>query len=190
MAQYVLGVLFKERPEGQVIMSPFSKYREMFVSALEALTPHQRPYARFLCAVMRFALNDLSAINPDTGFWELDVATAMLRGPDFCSNLPARPLMGSRLKACPVDHGTGRILDFAVRMAGQHRWSDGLQEECREIAESGALDNLDRQKALAIWAVTAWRLCAKQAAAEPLAQLSATYPFACWAGPLSERVST
>lgn len=190
MAQYVVGVLVKERPEGQMITSPFSRYRELFGSALEVLAPHQRPYARLLCALIRFALNDLNTITANTGFWELDLAAAMLRGPDFEAKLPTERTSDSRVKACPIDHGTGRILDLAVRMAEQRRWSAMLQDECRQIAKSDALDNLDRQKALAIWAVTAWHLGAKQAAAEPLVQLSATYPFASWAGPYSETVKT
>ena len=190
MAQYVVGVLVKERPDGQMITSPFSRYRELFGSALEALAPHPRPYARLLCAVMQFALNDINTMNPNSGFWELDLATAMLRGPDFKWILPPKRTSDPRVKACPIDHGTGRILDFAVRLAEQRRWSALLQDECQQIAKSDALDNLDRQKALAIWAVTALRLGAKHAAAEPLVQLSATYPFASWAGPISETVKT
>ena len=67
MAQYVVGVLVKEHPDGQVITSPFSRYRELFGSALDGLTPHRRPYARLLCAVMRFALNDIKTMIQDTG---------------------------------------------------------------------------------------------------------------------------
>jgi len=188
MAQYVVGVLVMERPNGQMITSPFSRYRELFGSSLEAFAPQPRPYARLLSALIRFALNNINTLNPNTGFWELDLATAMLRGPEFKWIAPPERTSDPRVKACPIDHGTGRILDFAVRLSEQRRWSALLQDECRQIAKSDTLDNLDRQKALAIWAVTALRLGAKQAAAEPLVQLSATRPFASWAGPISETV--
>jgi hypothetical protein len=80
-----------------------------------------------------------------------------------------------------VDHGTGRVLDLGVRLSRQERWSPILDEECRQIAEADTLDLMDRQKALALWAVTAWRLEAVNDATEPLARLSATYPFSTWA---------
>jgi hypothetical protein len=189
MANYVVGVLIKERPDGQYLTLPYSRYRELFGAALDAMAPQDRPYARLLCAIIRFALNDFSTVYPDAGFWELDLATSMLRGPTFYATFTKEADRESRVKACPIDHGAARILEFAVRMSEQNRWSAIRQDECRQVARSEAMDNLDREKALAIWAVTALRLDAKQAAAEPLAQLSATYPFGRWAGPLLETVT-
>ena len=74
-------------------------------------------------------------------------------------------------------------------MAGQDRWSPILNEECRKAAASDILDAMDRQKALAIWAVSAWRLDAKESATEPLRQISATYPFSNWAERYLESVT-
>jgi hypothetical protein len=189
LAEYVLGVLVKEQPEGQDIGSSIARYRELFRASLQRLSPHRRPFAELLCAVMRFAINDFSKDHIDTGFWELNAATMMLKGPEQ-SSLVVQPITSpSRRRVCPVDHGTGRILALAVRLLGQDRWGAILGEECRQIADAGTLDIMDRQKALALWALTALRLGALQEASVPLAQLSATYPFSIWANPCLEAVT-
>lgn len=55
------------------------------------------------------------------------------------------------------------------------------------MANSGALDVPDREKALALWAEAALR-ASPDAAAEPLGLLSATYPFGTWAAAERERM--
>jgi hypothetical protein len=192
LAAYVTGVLVKERPEGQAITSPLDRYRELFGISLQSLNTLSRPFSRLVCAVIHFALNDISAVGKDTGYLELDVATRMLEGiADDPILLPELSEMDSvaRRRVCPIDHGTGRILDLAIRMARQDRWSKTLSDEFRQVAEAASLDSIDRQKAVALWAVTAMRLGASDAAVEPLAQLSATYPFSVWASVCLEKVS-
>lgn len=189
LSEYALGVLVKERPEGQNITSPLARYRELFGSSLESLSEHQRPLPRLLCSIMSFALNDLSREYRATGFWELDLVAAILRGPEERAPVVAPPPSEHRRRVCPVDHGTGRILDLGVRLSQQERWSPVLDEECRQIAEADTLDLMDRQKALALWAVTAWRLGAVKDATDPLARLSATYPFSTWATSCLETIS-
>src|SRR6185437_13192331 len=106
-------------------------------------------------------MNDTSGVANDTGFLELDIAARMLTGPSHQTIAIPHPSdmeAVSRRRVCPIDHATGRVLDLAVRMARQTRWSQTLSEECRQIAESASLDTADRQKALALWAVTALRL--------------------------------
>ena len=192
LANYVTGLLIKERPEGQRLTSPLERYRELFGLSLQSLTPLSRPLSTLVCAVIRFAMNDTSGVGNDTGFLELDIAARMLTGPNhppIAVPDPADINSVSRRRVCPIDHGTGRVIDLAVRMARQTRWSQTLSEECRQVAESASLDTADRQKALALWAVTALRLGISEAARNPLAQLSATYPFSTWAAPCLEQVS-
>lgn len=180
LADYSLGVLIKERPEAEMLTTPFDRHRELYGSALQRLTDFDRPLARLVGDVIRFAMNDFSRPTTETGFWELDVANGLLKDPrqdvtsPFDEDAARRPV-------CPIDHATSRILNLAGHMSNQTRWSPILDGECREIARSELLDASDRQKALAIWAVAAWRLSAKQSAIEPLRQISATYPFSTWA---------
>lgn len=192
IAAYVTGILVKERPDGQNITSPLSRYRDLFGSALQRLSAHSRPFPYMLCTLMRFAMNDLSAASVPTGVWELDVAMEILRGPAPKTTVKRPVASGGqsrRRRICLIDHGTGRILDLAVRLAQQDRWSPTLSEECRQVAEAEALDIMDRQKAHALWALTALRLGASKDAIAPLVQLSAIYPFSNWADTCLEAVS-
>lgn len=189
LASFTLGVLLKERPLSEHLTTPFARYRESYGSALRILSGFQRPFARLISNVIRFALNDFSECKQPTGYWELDLACALLRDPersDFPSDFGSEAV---RREICPVDHGTGQILDLAVRMFRQKRWSPILNDECRQIANSDVLDAMDRQKALAIWAIASWRLSAKEQAIEPLRQISATFPFKTWAEPYLETVT-
>lgn len=189
LAEYSLGVLLKERPEAEALTTPFSRYREAYGSALQRLSDLDRPLARLVCDVIRFAMNNFSSTSSETGFWELDLANALLRDPDT-KVLPHAPESGvARKPICPIDHGTGQILDLVARMSKQARWSPILDEECRNIANSEILDANDRQKALAIWAVAAWRLGARVNATEPLRQIAATYPFSGWAESYLENIT-
>ena len=91
-----------------------------------------------VCAVIRFAMNDTSGIGDRTGFLELDIAARMLLGPSYRPSAVPDPAIIdfiSRRRVCPIDHGTGRVLDLAVRMARQTRWSQTLSGECRQVAE-------------------------------------------------------
>lgn len=192
LAKYVTGLLVKERPDGQFLTSPLERYRELFGLSLQSLAPLSRPLSNLVCAVIRFAMNDTSSTH-ETEFQELNIAARMLMGPSHHPVMvPASSDMEaiSRRPVCPIDHGTGRVIDLAVRMARQTRWSKTLSEECRQVAESAALDTADRQKAIALWAVTALRLGSSEDAVSPLAQLSATYPFSSWANPCLEQAST
>ncbi|HEY8162234.1 MAG TPA: hypothetical protein VIF34_08215 [Methylocystis sp.] len=189
MAEYVLGLLVKERPHGQEITSPLERYREHFGSANVKLSPHNRPLPTLLCAIMRFALNDFSGAGMSTGHVGLDAATTILRGPHFCGHPIPTAIGGATRRVCPVDHGTSRIIILADRLATVDRWSGVLQDECRQVAGAGTLDLMDQQKALALWALAVWRLGATRDAIEPLERIAATYPFAEWASPYLEAVS-
>lgn len=189
LAEYSLGVLLKERPSTEALTLPFSRYREAYGSALQRLSDIDRPLARLICDVIRFAMNDFSGTCSATGFWELDLANALLKVPDTKALPPSHDSEVARKPICPVDHGTGQILDFAARMSRQVRWSLLLDDECRSIAQSEMLDANDKQKAYAIWAVAAWRLGSRENAVEPLRQISATYPFSRWAESYLESIT-
>ena len=189
LAEYSLGVLLKERPDTEPLTTPFARYREAYGSALQRLSDFDRPLASLISNLIRFAMNDFSASNTQTGFWELDLANAILNDPTSKSIENIGDLPVDRRPICPVDHGTGQILSLVERMIGQDRWSPILDEECRSATSTDVLDAIDRQKILAIWAAAAWRLGAKENAVEPLRQIAATYPFSNWAEPYLESMS-
>ena len=186
LAHYCLGILQKERPKFEALTTPFAQYRENYVSAKQALELIPRPLARLVTQTVRFALNDFT-FGAATGNWELDLTTTAFRDPN--GSLPPKPNNGERRAVYPIDHGTGQIFDLASRMFLQERWSIILDEECRRAADSPALDATDREKALAVWAISAWRLDSREHAVEPLKRLSATYPFRVWAEPFLETVT-
>ncbi|MEW9305463.1 hypothetical protein [Labrys neptuniae] len=188
LADYCLGVLLKERPETESLTTPFSRYRGLYGSALEVLTDFDRPLARLITEVARFALNDFSGADRQTGYWELDLARALLSDPKRTS-MPSLEDSARRRPICPIDHGTARILDLAARMARETRWSPILDDECRKVASSAVLDATDREKALAIWAAAALRAGSSRSAVEPLTQIAAVYPFNGWAEQSLENIS-
>ena len=188
LAEYSLGVLLKERPETEPLTTPFAKYREAYDSSLHLLSDFDRPMAKLISNLIRFARNDFSAWNIQTGYWELDLANSVLHCPESKTIDELGEVPVARTPICPVDHGTGRLLALTKRMIGQDRWGPILDEECRDATSADILDGADRQKALAVWAAAAWRLGAKERAIEPLRQIEAIYPFSEWAKPYLESV--
>ena len=188
-AEYSLGVLLKERPDTEPLTTPFARYREAYGSSLKRLSDFDRPMANLISNLIRFAMNDFSAWNIQTGYWELDLANSLLNDPASKTIHKIGSLPAARTPVCPVDHGTGQILALTERMISQGRWSPILDKECQGATSTDILDATDRQKALAIWAAAAWRLGAKESAIKPLRQIEATYPFSDWAKPYLESVS-
>ena len=189
LADYCLGVLIKERPEGEKLTTPFSRYRELYGRALDVLKDFPRPLARLITCIIRFSLNDLRESGARTGYWELDLAIELLSNPTSAS-LP-HPLGNiTRRPVCPIDHGTGRMLELSKHLTAQRRWSPILDEECRTLAYSDLFDATDHQKAFAIWAASAWRLGSTECALEPLTQIAEVYPFSRWASKYLEQAST
>jgi hypothetical protein len=188
LAEYSLGVLLKERPDTEPLTTPFARYREAYGSSLQKLTDFDRPMANLISNLIRFAMNDFSAWDIQTGYWELDLANSVLHDPEMDSIDEIGELPEARTPICPVDHGIGQILALGERMIRQDRWSPILDEECRSATSADVLDATDRQKALAIWAAAAWRLGARDSAVEPLRQIAATFPFSKWAEPYLESI--
>jgi hypothetical protein len=180
LANYCLGILIKERPDGERLTTPLSRYREHYGSALEILKDFDRPLAHLIASIIRFSMNDFERGRERTGYWELDLTNELLVDPSS-ENLPPSQGHSKRRPVCPVDHGTGRMLELASHLVGQPRWSPILDDECRALARSDVLDASDHQKAFAIWAAVAWRLGATQSALEPLSQIAEVYPFSRWA---------
>ena len=189
LAHYCLGILLKERPEGERLTTPLSRYREKYGNALEILKDFPRPLAHLITAIIRFSMNDFGRSGKQTGYWELDLATELLLDP-ISKTLPRSYGDAERRPVCPIDHDTGRMLELASHLVGQPRWSPVLDDECRALAQSDLLDDSDRKKAFAIWAACAWRLGSKQNALEPLPQIAEVYPFKRWASEYLEQVST
>lgn len=188
MAEYVLGVLIKEQPHGQAMASSLDSFTDAFTASLQKLRVHQRPLPHLLCSIMRFVLNQFGTTPVLSGYAELDAATDFLRGPrQDHSPVPNAP--PGRLKACPLDHGTDRLLALVKGMSMKDRWSPVLRNECLQVANDRALVLPDRQKALAVWALTALRLGAQREAIEPLSQIAAVHPFDVWASPCLDTVS-
>lgn len=190
LASYVRGVLVKDRPVGVAVTLPFARYRDLYIAALDGLEAYRRPLADLVCAAVRFALNSFG--NPaTTGFAPLDGASrtlATLAGGSSAVAAVAPAAVGGRtIRVCPLDDGVSRVLDLWQRLRERPAWSPALEEECRQVANSGALDAPDREKALALWAEAALR-ASPDAAAEPLGLLSATYPFGTWASAERERM--
>ncbi len=189
LADYCLGILMKERPEGEKLTTPFSRYRELYGRALDVLKDFRRPLAHLISCIIRFSLNDFGLGSSRTGYWELDLATELLSDPTSAS-LPRALEKTSRRPVCPIDHGTGRMLELAKHLVLQPRWSPILDDECRRLTHSDLLDVTDHQKAFAIWAASAWRLGSTENAQEPLTQIAEVYPFGRWASKYLEQVST
>jgi hypothetical protein len=189
LADYSLGILIKERPEGESLTTPFSRYRELYGRALEILKDFPRPLARLIACIIRFSLNNFESGGERSRYWELDLAIELLSDPGSASL--TRPLeSANRRPVCPIDHGTGRILELSKHLTAQPRWSPILDEECRTLAQSDLLDATDHQKAFAIWAASAWRLGSTECALEPLTQIAEIYPFSRWASKYLEQAST
>jgi hypothetical protein len=189
LANYCLGILIKERPESERLTTSFSRHRELYGRAVDILKDFPRPLAKLISSIIRFSLNNFENMGERTGYWELDLANELLSNPSSASL--ARPLeSATRRSVCPIDHGTGRVLELANYLAAQPRWSPILDDECETLARSELLDVTDHQKAFAIWAATAWRLGATESALEPLTQIAEIYPFSRWASKYLEQAST
>jgi len=189
LAEYCLGVLVKEQPEGERLTTPFSRYRDHYGRALDTLKDFPRPLSRLISNLIRFSLNDFENHELGSGFSALDVAIELLADP--ASARPRHfPERNGQNPVCPIDHGTGLILRLAKHLTMQSRWSPILDAECRGLANSSLVDLTDRQKAYAVWAASAWRLGATGSVNEPLTQIAGIYPFSRWASNYLEQVST
>ncbi|MCU9849266.1 hypothetical protein OEZ60_14780 [Defluviimonas sp. WL0024] len=189
LADYCLGILIKERPQGENLTTPFSRYRELYGRALDILKDFPSPLAKLITCIIRFSLNDFENGGERTGYWELDLAIELLSDPSSAS-LTRRLESDARRPVCPIDHGTGRMLELSKHLTAQPRWSPILDDECRALAHSDLLDATDHQKAFAIWAASAWRLGSTDSALEPLTQIAEIYPFSRWASKYLEQAST
>lgn len=192
LAAYVRGLLVKDRPADAAVTLPYSHYRDLYGSALNRLRIHRRPLAWFVCAVIRFARNDFRFASQLTGFPPLDGANATLarlvgQRKIEQSEAPTAHPTAARVNICPLDDGVSRVLELWARLRSRPRWTPVVEEECRQAANALSLDVPDQDKALALWAEAALRLDAHAAAQEPLALLSAVYPFGTWASDIRER---
>jgi hypothetical protein len=189
LADYVRGLLTKDRPYHLNVTMPFTHYRALYNQSLDGLQPYRRPLPDLVCAVIRFAQNNFSAPSM-TGFPLLDGAVRSLaacvlddrRGTADLSTEsgPSRSVdTQDRVEICPLDDGVSRVLDLWTRLQERRHWTQTLEDECRQASNSATLDAQDKEKVLALWALAALRAFAD--ATEPLSRLAATFPFGPWA---------
>jgi hypothetical protein len=79
LANFALGILRKEDPDSARLTTPARLYRSNYVLAEEGLRELERPLARLITQLMRFALNDFSAEPVDTVTCERSRRTNLLR---------------------------------------------------------------------------------------------------------------
>lgn len=193
LADYVRGLLTKDRPHHPSVTMPFVRYRALYNQALDGLQPYRRPLPDLVCAVIRFALNNFSAPSV-TGFPPLDGAVRSLAAcvpdersgaTDLPTEAPPSPPIDSpdRAEICPMDDGVSRVLDLWARLQERRHWTQTLEDECRQASNAATLDAPDKEKVLALWALAALRASAD--ATEPLSRLAPTSSFGPWAS--SER---
>jgi len=193
LADYVRGLLTKDRPHHVNVTTPFANYRAIYNQSLDGLQPYRRPLPDLVCAVIRFAHNNFSAPSI-TGFPPFDSAVRSLSACALIdrSDTNDRPTeaeqpytVGSedRVEICPLDDGVSRVLSLWERLQKRPHWTKTLEDECRQASNAATLDAPDREKVLALWAMAALRASAD--AAEPLSRLAPTFPFGPWAS--SER---
>ena len=187
LGDYALGIILKERPLGEHLTTPFSRYREKYGSALDILSDYKRPMANLVCDIIRFALNSFEQTTKHSGFWNLDFANAILSDPHCDVLLNSSIKVEKQHPVCPIDHGSSIILDLTAFLGRQSRWGRILEEECWQVANSKTISSEDKNKAFAVWAATACRLGANGMAREPLRNISAIYPFDQWANDYLEQ---
>ena len=69
LAEYCLGILIKERPEGENLTTPFKRHRECYGRALYILKDFPRPLANLIASIIRFSLNNFENGGEPTGYW-------------------------------------------------------------------------------------------------------------------------
>ncbi len=189
LADYVRGLLMKDRPHHLNVTMPSAHYRALYNQSLDGLHPYLRPLPDLVCAVVRFAQNNFSAPSI-TGFPPLDravrsLAACVLDARSAAIDLPteAQPSFPidtpDRAEICPLDDGVSRVLDLWARLQERRHWTQTLEEECRQASNAATLDAPDKEKVLALWALAALRASAD--ATEPLSRLAPTFPFGPWA---------
>jgi hypothetical protein len=181
LGTFSVGILRKDDFLASRLSTSPALYRDDYVQAEQALRSIPRPLARVVAQLIRFALNDFSESALQTGCWELDAAYQLLHtnGSPVYDRLKRQP--AKRFPICPIDNGTKFVIDLVARMSKVRRWNKSINEELMLISRSVDLDSMDRQKILALWALSALRLGAKHDAIEPLRAITAVYPFSNWA---------
>jgi hypothetical protein len=192
LATYVRGVLVKDQNKATGVTLRPAEARDLYGDALSRLRNVPRLIPNVICGLIRFAMNDFSFSEHPTGVLRLDRAMTVL-APLVGRRAPAIQSVSSLARVrtialCPVDHGVDRVLSLGESLIRQRRWGPLLQEECRDASSASMVEAADRQKILAIWAVSALRLEAEQDAIEPLRQLRAVFPFDNWAEQKLERI--
>ncbi len=188
LADYVRAALIKDGDKNTGVSSRLHHYREIQNRALSILQVFDRPVARLLSSLIRFGLNDFSHWQDTGGFAKLDEANAILGPLAVGDRTQPREAMTERtttrdpLFVCPVDIGTDTVTRLAEQMTKLSRWGLAAEEQIIAISDAASVDNLDRAKIRALWAVTALRLDANESAGRALSLLDGDATFGAWAG--------
>jgi hypothetical protein len=187
LADYVRAVLVKDGDPHTGVSTRLHHYHEIQSRALNALQSFERPLAKLLSSLIRFALNDFSRWWEATGFPELDHAQSALG--QLTQYSPAKPggkipmkgKMQAHLLVCPVDIGTDSVARLAKQAAALPRWGSAAEERFSGLADQASVDSFDRAKIRALWAATALRLGAVASAGRALRLLDGDPTFGDWA---------
>jgi hypothetical protein len=187
LADYIRAALIKDGDTHTGISNRLYNYREIQNRALTVLQSFERPIARLVCSLLRFGLNDFSHWQQPSGFARLDEANAILGPLAFNIQARSQEVLGEKEKdqsirfVCPVDVGTDTVTRLAKQAVQLSRWGLAAEEQFIGIAGQATVDNLDRAKIRALWAITALRLGATDSAERALRLLDGDPTFGIWA---------
>ncbi|MBX6376788.1 MAG: hypothetical protein IRZ13_21490, partial [Acetobacteraceae bacterium] len=161
LAAYANGVLAKDQAPGTTIMLSWAEHEEKFKRALPVLSGIERPLARLVAGLIRFALNDFPHDPAPSGFARLDAVAHRLASMVGRSwKFPSPGASGRTRRACPTDTGTDAVLAEAERLARLPRWGAPASDMLHGQLAALARFPLDRAKLAALGAEAALRLLA------------------------------
>ena len=114
LASYVLGVLAKDQVPGTTVALGWADHEPKFKEARAILSTIDRPFARLVTGLIRFALNDFPREPTRSGYARLDevaVHLARLAGQDWPTPTVAATARTRRI--CPTDTGTDAVVATA-----------------------------------------------------------------------------
>jgi hypothetical protein len=170
LAEYVVGVLLKDRPS-QRPSEIISNYRAKLNGSLRELQKFDRPLANLISCLIRLSSNDVARpIRPSEGALlntSLNVLGKLSKGeiPDF-SSIPARSRKGKVI--CPIDNGTSRVLERTKWLSLISRFSEDVVDQFKAELDIPSIDPLDKIKLAALWAGRALSLGLQTEAILPL----------------------
>lgn len=185
LADYVVGVLTKDKDPATGVQPPFPDYAEHFRRSCSILDKYDRPLPFLLRSIIRFALNDFERAG-GTGFDDLDNAACLLRQISHNGDGGAVPAgetgwNGEVKPVCPLDAGTSQVLAASRQILSLQGWSSSETEMLESIDRTAALGTLDKPKLMALTCWAALKFDQRERAIPLLQRLTGNDQFARWA---------